>query len=102
PSFLFPAIAVAPFQNFSRCANLLVGRARHAEGAAELVDDALIRRRHRAADRLLPGVSGPLPVGVDIAAGQPRARLVMLLAMRLRRALGVIPQHGGLSRRRSL
>lgn len=64
-------MTIPPLQDLGGRPDLLVGRARHAERAAEVVDAVLVGCRHRSSDGFLADVLGTLPVGVDVASRQP-------------------------------
>jgi len=71
-------MAVARFEDVGGCQDFRVQRLRNAEGLAELVNDVLIRRRRAPADCLVAVGVRTVPVGVHVAAGEPRARLDVL------------------------
>src|SRR5215470_5861841 len=102
-SFLFPAMPITALEDLLRAPNLLIRRAGYAKGGSELVDHALIGRGDRASHGLLPHMVRTLPVRVRVAAGQPWARLVVVLAkMRFRRAFAVVTHQRGFPGRRAL
>jgi len=66
---------IAVGENFGRRHDLRVRRLRNAKRVAELVHDVLVGRAHASANGFIAGVPGAMPVRVDIATGEPRARL---------------------------
>src|SRR5262249_49092539 len=88
--------------NFLRRAHGFVGSPRDPERLAKLVDDILIGGRDAPADRLLADTSRALPIGIDVAAGEFRARGCKFLAVTLLLPLRIGADDGGLTWRRSL
>src|SRR5262245_46077226 len=72
-----PAVLRALAEDLVGASDLLVRRLLDAQRATDLVDDVLVRRGHAAADGLLAGPFRPHPVGIEIAAAQRGAGLVM-------------------------
>src|SRR5262249_19736243 len=91
--FEIPAVPVPLGQDLARCVELGVRWLRDAERLAELVDDALVRRGDASADCFVANFPRAVPVGIEITAGQPRARL------RVREALAGEGDDGVVARR---
>ena len=85
-SLLLPPMTITLVQNLGGRPNDFIGRARHAEGVAELVHAVLVRRRDRAADGFLAYGVGATPVCVDVATGEPGTRRMVLGDVPPRRA----------------
>src|SRR5688500_1817804 len=73
-----PTVAIA-FSDLVGAFQLLVVLILDADGAADVVHDVLVGRRVVPAGRFVADAVGRLPVGIDVAAGEGRARLGVLV-----------------------
>src|SRR5438093_9313931 len=73
-----PAVFVA-LRDLRLALQLLIVVVLHADRLPDIVDDILIRCRIVAARRFVAYCRGRFPVRIDVASGQCRARLVVLV-----------------------